>query len=166
MPITTHPAPGSGLGVFLPAYWNIPQNPLALGPGLGQILDAPGIFLYPDNGVIPEILAKQKAAEYLTLNPNGPVGLSCGMGNCGCGATDCGMGSLGGTLDDILGSVTGAMGNWTTWAMVGAGVLALVMFTGGGGSQRSAELASARATYKAKVAGIKAARPRRYQKYV
>jgi hypothetical protein len=65
-----------------------------------------------------------------------------------------------------MAQVTAASGDWKTWAMVGAGVLALVMFTGGGGSQRRSEIAAARAQYKAKVASIKAARPRRYQKFV
>jgi hypothetical protein len=139
-----------------------------MGLGLGDIVD--GIFYYPDNGVIPELLAKEKAAEYLTKNPNGPVGLSCGpassISSCPCQVGLCGMAGLGGTLDDVLGSVTASMGDWKTWAMVGAGVVALVMFTGGGGTQRSAELAAARAQYKSKVASIRAARPRRYQKYV
>jgi hypothetical protein len=162
-----------------------------------------GIYYAPDNGVVAEILAKRKAAEYLTTNPNGPVGLSCGpsspisqcpchVGLCGgvgildCGATNLpcpceggggscggstvtglhGLGDLNGTLDDILGSVTSSMGDWKTWAIVAAGVGALVLFTGGGGSQRKAELAAARAQYKSKVATIRASRPRRYQKYV
>jgi hypothetical protein len=197
--LTIHPAPGMGspgLGYFMPAYWTLPQNPLYPSCGLGDIVD--GIYYAPDNGVVPELLAKKKAAEYLTENPLGPVGLSCGpassISSCPChvglcggvGILDCGgeypcpcegsscggnlvtglhgLGGLNGTLDDVLSSVTS--GGWTTWAMVGAGVLALVMFTGGGGSQRSAELAAAKAQYKAKVAGIKVARPRRYQKYV
>jgi hypothetical protein len=184
----------------MPAYWTLPQNPLDMHLGLGDIVD--GIYQMTDNGVVAEILAKQKAAEYLTKNPNGPVGLSCGspspassisrcpckVGLCGVGILDCGgehpcpceggscggnlvtglhgLGGLNGTLDDVLGSVTSSMGDWKTWAMVGAGVVALVMFTGGGGSQRSAELAAARAQYKSKVASIRASRPRRYQKYV
>ena len=201
MSLLTHPAPGAGLGVFMPAYWTLPQNPLDMGCGLGDIVD--GIYSAPDNGVVAEILSKRKAAEYLTKNPLGPVGLSCGpsssisacpchVGLCGgvgildcCGDHPCpceggscggntvtgllglrGLGGcgLGSTLDDVLSSVTS--GSWTTWAMVGVGVLALVMFTGGGGSQRSAELAAAKAQYRAKVAGIRVARPRRYQKYV
>ena len=160
---TPHPSPG--LGLMLPAYWTLPQNPLATplatlarSLGVGAIISGLD-FAGPDNGVIPEILAKQKAAEYLTRNPNGPVGLS----SCGQPGYPCGMGNV---LDDVLGSVTSSMGNWQTWAMVGAGVLALVMFTGGGGAQRSSELAAAKAQYKAKVASIRAARPRRYQKYV
>jgi hypothetical protein len=180
------------MGVFLPANWTVPQNPLESAFGLGAIVT--GIYKMTDNGVVAEILAKQKAAEYLTKNPNGPVGLSCGspcsceVEPCGLGIIDCGgsnpcpcesgscggslvtglhgLGGLNGTLDDILGSVTGSMGNWQTWAMVAAGVAALVMFTGGGGSQRSAELSAARAQYKSKVASIRASRPRRYQKYV
>lgn len=97
-----------------------------------------------------------------------PIPCPCKTGSCGGNLVTGlkGLGGVNGVLDDVMGAVTGAAGNWTTWAMVGAGVLALVMFTGGGGSQRSAELSSARATYKAKVAKIKASRPRRYQKYV
>jgi hypothetical protein len=169
-----------------------------MGCGLGDIVD--GIYSAIDNGVVAEILAKRKAAEYLAKNPLGPVGLSCGpsssisacpcrVGLCGvsgiltcCGDNPCpceggscggnlvtglhGLGGLNGSLDDVLNSVTSSMGSWQTWAMVGAGVLALVMFTGGGGTQRSAELAAARAQYKSKVASIRASRPRRYQKYV
>jgi hypothetical protein len=176
------------LGVFMPAHWTVPQNPFAAAFGLGRIVD--GIYQMTDNGVVAEILAKRKAAEYLTKNPLGPVGLSCGSRKCSCDVGLCGLGifncgtpdpcpcetgscggnlvtglhGLGTTLDDVMTSVTS--GGWQTWAMVGAGVLALVMFTGGGGSQRSAELAAARAQYKSKVASIRASRPRRYQKYV
>ena len=181
-----------GLGIFLPAHWTVPQNPLKIPFGLGAIVT--GIYKMTDNGVVAEILEKRAAAEALEKNPNGPVGLSCGsacscqVGLCGLGIIDCGapnpcpceagscrgnlvtglhgLGNLNGTLDDMLGSLTGAMGDWKTWAMVAAGVGALVLFTGGGGSQRSAELAAARAQYKSKVASIRASRPRRYQKYV
>jgi hypothetical protein len=186
----------SGLGVFLPAHWTIPQNPLGLRSGLckcgvGAIVE--GFPLLPENPIVLDILAKQKLAEALEKNPLGPVGLACGpascqVGLCGMGVFDCGtpdpcpcelgscggnlvtglhgLGDLNGTLDDLLGSVTSSMSDWKTWAMVGAGVVALVMLTGGGGSQRRAEITAARAQYKAKVAGIRASRPRRYQKYV
>jgi hypothetical protein len=77
-----------------------------------------------------------------------------------------GLSGLNGTVDDLLGSVTSSMGDWKTWALVGGGILALVMLTGGGGSQRRAELAAAKAQYRSKVATIRASRPRRYQKYV
>jgi len=154
----------SNLGVFMPAVWTIPENPLDMGPGpcgMGAIVN--GIYRACGNGVVAELKAKQATAAAIQANPNGPVGLACGPSSCACQVGLCG---LDGTLDDVLSSVTGSMGNWQTWAMVGAGVLALVMFTGGGGSQRSAELAAARAQYKSKVASIRASRPRRYQKYV
>ena len=102
----------------------------------------------------------------------GVPGIPCpcerGIGTCGGNQVTglLGLAGLNGTVDDLLGSVTSSMGNWTTWAMVGAGVLALVMLTGGGGSQRRAELTAARAQYASKVASIRASRPRRYQKYV
>ncbi len=166
--------PYPGLGLFLPAHWTLPQNPLLYptaglcnlgdGCGLGDIVT--GIYRMTDNGVVPEIMAKRARLEYLEKNPLGPVGLSgCGPSACPCELGYCGTG-LNGVMDDVMSSVTGMAANWQTWALAGVGILALVMLTGGGGSQRSAELAAARAQYKSKVASIKAARPRRYQKYV
>lgn len=146
-----------GLGVFLPAHWTLPQNPLEMRAGLcnygiGAIVE--GFPVLPENPIVVELLGKEKMAEALQKNPLGPVGLSCGpVGLCGM-------------VDDVMNSVTTSMGDWKTWAIVGAGVLGLVMLTGGGGSQRRAELTAARAQYKSKVATIRASRPRRYQKFV
>jgi hypothetical protein len=155
------------MGVFMPAHWTVPQNPITGWPSLAAIV-AGLDFSYPSNGVVAEIQAKQKVAEELTKNPNGPVGLSCGPTACPCSLGYCGseigMSGLGSTLDDVLSGVTS--GGWQTWAIAGAAVLALVMLTGGGGAQRSSELAAAKAKYKSEVARIRAARPRRYQKYV
>lgn len=97
-----------------------------------------------------------------------PIPCPCKTGSCGGNLVTGlqGLGNLNGTLDDALASITGAAGNWQTWAIAGVGVLALVMLTGGGGSQRRSELTAAKAAYTAKVAKIKASRPRRYQKYV
>jgi hypothetical protein len=157
-----HPAPSSrGIGVFMPALWTIPENPIMRAYGLGDIVD--GLYSLPENPIVLEIIAKRKMAEELQKNPLGPVGLSCGPSTCPCQVGLCGVS---GTVDELMAQVTSSMGDWKTWAMVGAGVLALVMFTGGGGSQRRSEIAAARAQYKAKVASIKAARPRRYQKFV
>ena len=75
-------------------------------------------------------------------------------------------GDLTADLNKLMGSVTGSLGSWQNWAIIGAGVVALVMLTGGGGSQRRAEITAAKAQYKAKVASIRAARPRRYQQFV
>lgn len=170
-----------GMGIFLPAHWTLPQNPLLEPPvglcnlgdgcgcglsdcGLGAIVT--GIYQMTDNGVVPEILAKRAKLEYLEKNPLGPVGMAgCGPSTCPCELGYCGTG-LNGVMDDIMASVTGMAADWKTWAIVGGGVLALVMLTGGGGSQRRAELAAAKSRYKASVARIKADRPRRYQKYV
>ncbi len=155
-----HPAPNTrGIGKFMPAVWSIPENPIMRAYGLGQIVD--GIYTLPQNPIVMEILAKRKMAEELQKNPLGPVGLSCGPSTCACQVGLCGLGV---TVDEVLKDVTS--GGWQTWAIAGAGVLALVLLTGGGGSQRRSEIAAARAQYKAKVASIKAARPRRYQKFV
>lgn len=157
-----HPAPSTrGIGVFMPAVWSIPENPIMRAYGLGDIVS--GLYTLPENPIVLEIVAKQKMAEELQKNPNGPVGLSCGPSTCPCQVGLCGVS---GTVDDLMSQVTTSMGDWKTWAMVGAGVVALVMVTGGGGSQRRSELAAARAQYKSKVASIRAARPRRYQKFV
>jgi hypothetical protein len=175
--------------VFLPAEWTVPQNPFTFeGCGLGGIVSGldfsapvnpviaaqdwtpisgvPLDYSYPSNGVVEEIQAKQALALELTKNPNGPVGLSCGCsGNPGCVR---GLGDLSTSLDSLLNSVTSSFssGSWQTWAMAGAAVVALVMFTGGGGAQRHSEIAAAKAKYRADVARIKAERPRRYQKFV
>jgi hypothetical protein len=53
----------------MPAYWTLPQNPLDMHLGLGDIVD--GIYQMTDNGVVAEILAKQKAAEYSSLKAKG-----------------------------------------------------------------------------------------------
>lgn len=168
-----HPAPG--VGMFLPPTWTIPENPLKgyLGIGMGSMGEiVTGLYTLPSNPIVDELNAKIALAAQLQKYP---VGLSCGPATCPCqvglcGPTSAGMGGLTddltSSLNSLMSSVTGSMGNWQTWAMVGAGILALVMFTGGGGSQRSAELAAAKAQYKSKVAGIRAARPRRYQKFV
>lgn len=150
------------LGTFVQATWPIPQNPIREA-GFGDIVE--DIYFAPGNGLVEDIIAKAELAEELKRNP---VGLSgCGPSTCPCQVGFCGpgMGALGSTLDDVLSSVTSA--KWTTWLPIAAGgILALYLFTGGGGSQRRAELAAARAQYKSKVASIKAERPRRYQRFV
>ncbi len=152
----------TGMGVFVPASWPIPQNPIWPGLGLGDIVD--GLYTLPQNPIVQELNAKIALAEELQKNP---VGMSCGPSTCPCSAGFCGgLSGLGGSVDDLLSGVTSSLGDWKTWAIVAAGVGALVLFTGGGGSQRRSEIAAARAEYKAKVARIKAARPRRYQKFV
>lgn len=132
-----------GLGIFLPANYTLPQNPL----GMGAIVE--GFPLLPENPIVLEIRAKEKMAEALQKNPNGPVGLSCGPATCPCQVGLCG---LDGTLDDILGSVTNS--GWQTWAIAGLAVVAAgYLLTGG---QRRSELSSARAEYKSKVASARA----------
>ncbi len=167
--LTSHPAPSSfnlGMGVFVPATWTIPENPVrvaARAEGLGQLVA--GIYSMPQNPIVLEILAKQKLMAKQA--EEGPVGLSCGTPYCGCGG-DCGcrvgLTGLGASVDEVLKDVTS--GGWQTWALAAAGVVALVMLTGGGGAQRRAEITAAKAEYRAKVAAIKAERPRRYQKFV
>ena len=163
-----HPAPG--VGMFLPATWTIPENPLKgyLGIGMGNLGDiVDGIYSLPSNPVVDELNARIALAAQLQKYP---VGLSCGPATCPCQVGFCGggvgMGDLTTDFNTLLGKVTGSVSGWQTWALAGAGILALVMFTGGGGSQRSAELAAARAQYKSKVASIRASRPRRYQRFV
>jgi hypothetical protein len=152
----------TGLGVFTPASWPIPQNPILAGRGLGELVD--GLYTLPQNPIVQELKAKIALTEELQKNP---VGMSCGPTSCPCAVGLCGgLSGLGGGVDDLLSSVTSSMGDWKTWAIVAAGVGALILLTGGGGSQRRSEIAAARAEYKAKVARIKAARPRRYQKFV
>jgi len=162
--LSLHPAPGNGngMGIFIPANWTIPENPISAAFGLGEIVD--GIYNLPANPIVGELNAKIALAEQLQKYP---VGLSCGPSTCPCQVGLCGISGLGvGTVDDILNKVTGGMGDWKTWAIVGGGVLALVMLTGGGGTQRRSELSAAKAQYKAKVAQIRASRPRRYQKLI
>jgi hypothetical protein len=160
--ITTHPAPssfGKGLAVFVPAHWTLPQNPLKRvmrAGSLGEIVA--GITTLPENPIVAEILAEQKMAAEASKRP--PVGFS----GCGCAPCEVGLTGLGSSVDDILKDVTS--GGWQTWALALAGIGALILFTGGGGAQRHSELAAARAQYKAKVAQIRASRPRRYQKFV
>ena len=160
--ITTHPAPssfGKGLAVFVPAHWTLPQNPLKRVMGsrsLGEIVA--GITTLPENPIVAEILAEQKMAEEASKRP--PVGFS----GCGCAPCEVGLTGLGSSVDDILKDVTS--GGWQTWAIGAAVLMGLILFTGGGGAQRKSELAAARAQYKAKVAQIRASRPRRYQKFV
>lgn len=132
-------------------------------PGGGMSAIVEGVYSLPPNLVVDELNAKIALAEELAKNP---VGLSCGPSSCPCQVGLCGLGSLDGTLDDMLKTVTGGLTNWKTLAIAGAGVAALILFTGGGGSQRRAELTAARAQYTAKVASIRASRPRRYQKYL
>lgn len=166
--LTSHPAPSSfnlGMGVFVPATWTIPENPLKVATrasSLGQLVA--GIYSMPQNPIVLEILAKQKLLDKQV--EEGPVGLSCGTPYCGCGGgCEVGLTGLSATsVDEVLQQVTS--GGWQTWALAAAGIVALVMLTGGGGSQRRAEITAARAEYKAKVAAIKAERPRRYQKFV
>lgn len=147
--ITVHPAPSTyreGMGIFVPAVWAVPENPIERAwraDGLGRIVT--GIYSYPQNQLVLDILAKAKLAE---KEKGGDTSLS----------------GLGMTVDDVLKSVTS--GGWQTWALAGAAILALILFTGGGSVERHSELAAARAEYKAKVAHIKAARPRRYQRFV
>lgn len=157
------------LGAFVAPTWCIPGNPVRATynayVGLGDIVD--GLYSLPANPVVAELKAKIAMAEALQKYP---VGMSCGPSQCPCLVGLCGpvagMGDITADVNRLLGQVTGSLGNWQTWAIVGAGVAALVMFTGGGGSQRRAEMTAARAQYKAKVAQIRASRPRRYQQFV
>jgi hypothetical protein len=167
--LTTHPAPSTyrqGLAIFVPAVWTIPENPIKQameGARLGDIVS--GLYSLPENPIVAEILAKQKLLEEASKEP--PVGLSqCGIGGCPCQIGLCGGlgGGLGLSVDEVLKNVTS--GGWQTWAVAGVGILALVLLTGGGGSQRRSEISAAKAEYRAKVARIKAERPRRYQKFV
>lgn len=145
----------------MPALWSIPENPIRRAFGLSNIVS--GISTWVPNPIVLEILAKQKLTEAIQENPLGPVGLGCGPPARACEVGLCG---LDGAVDDVLKSVTSSMGDWKTWAVVGVGIVGLVLFTGGGGAQRRSEIAAARAQYKAQVATIRAARPRRYQKFV
>jgi hypothetical protein len=149
----------AGVGDIVDAHYTLPSNPF----GLGAIVD--GIYSMPSNAVVDDLNARIAMAEALQKYP---VGLSCGPATCPCQTGLCGpgMGDLTADLSSLMGKVTGSLSGWQTWAVVGAGVAALVLLTGGGGSQRRAELTAARAQYKAKVASIRASRPRRYQKFV
>lgn len=152
----------AGLGTIIAGNYRLPARPFA-GGGMGDIVD--GIYSMPDNGVVADLNARIAMAEALQKYP---VGLSCGPATCPCQVGLCGpgMGDLTADLNKLMGSVTGSLGNWQSWAIIGGGVLALVMLTGGGGSQRRAEMTAAKAQYKAKVASIRASRPRRYQQFV
>ena len=164
-----------GIGKFVPAHWTIPENYFAgvgtlvaathripenyFRPALGTLIDNYRMWPSVPNPIVTEIEAKIAALIQKSQEP--PVGLSCGIGDCPCEVGLCGMA---GPVDDVLQSVTS--GGWQTWALVAAGVGALILFTGGGGSQRRSEISAAKAQYRAKVARIKAERPRRYQRFV
>ncbi len=139
------------LGAFIPAIFSIPENLVRAAMGLQAIVN--GIYYAPGNGVIEDILARRAMAAELAKNP---VGLSgCGPSTCPCQVGLCGPGlaGLGGTLDDVLNSVTS--GSWGTYAVIGgATVLALLMFSGGGSTRR--DLRASRAEYKAGVAKARA----------
>jgi len=164
-----------GIGKFVPAHWTIPENYFSgmgalmaathripenyFRPGLGTLIDNYRMWPSSPNPIVTEIQAKVAALVQKSQAP--PAGLSCGIGNCPCEVGLCGLGSQ---VDDVLASVTS--GGWQTWALVAAGIGAFVLFTGGGGSQRKSEIAAAKAKYRSDVARIKAARPRRYQRFV
>ncbi len=155
----------SGLGTIIAGNYRLPAKPFAPS-GMGDIVD--GIFYMPSNGVVEDLNARIAMAEALQKYP---VGLSCGPSSCPCqmgfcGPTIAGMGDITADINKLMGQVTGSLGNWQTWAIIGAGVVGLVLLTGGGGSQRRAEMTAAKAEYRAKVASIRASRPRRYQKFI
>jgi hypothetical protein len=147
--LTTHPAPGNGMGRFMPAVWSIPENPIQAAYGLGFIVD--GLYTLPQNPIVADILAKRKMAEEIQKNP---VGLSCGISTCPC---DVGLCGVSGTVDDLMAKVTSAMpGGWQNWAVFGGGALLLLMIMMSPGGRRRSEMAVIRSEYKSKVASAKA----------
>lgn len=169
--IAYHPAPG--LGLMLPGWFVVPNNPLqarqavAYQPTLGEIM--PARFVVPEN---PLLRALSLGAA--------PKCLCSSMG-CGMGCPTHGMaglpevweqvkGTATGVWNTVTGAVTGAvsgvtgLGNWTTYALLGGGALVLYMVFARGGGYRSAAR-KARQEYRAKIAGLKQQHGRRYKRF-
>ena len=164
--IAYHPAPG--LGLMLPGWFVVPNNPFearqAIGyqPTLGEIM--PARFAVPEN---PLLRALSLGAA--------PKCLCSSMG-CGMGCPTHGMAGLPemweqvkstatGAWSTVTGAVSGALaGGWTTYALLGGGALVLYMMLARGGGYRSAAR-RARQEYRAKIAGLKAQHGRRYKRF-
>lgn len=165
MMTTYHPAPG--LGVMLPGWFVVPNNPfeppvpVAYQPTLRELM--PAKFAVPEN---PLIRALSLGAA--------PKCLCTGIG-CGLGCPLHGMrglpeiwqqvkGTATGVWDTVTSGVSGALsGNLTTYALLGGGALVLYMLLSRGGGYRRAA-AQARSEYRRKIAGLKSQYGRRYKR--
>lgn len=125
----------NGIGTWSPARFPVPQNPIAAGMFSGAGMG-------------------NSAAQYDTVYHAG-VDCTC-KGKCGPCQEQAGLGAMGNVGDFSIQDTFGGM-DMTTVAMLAGGVLLVMFLVGrpGGRSAYKAELASADASYKRKVARVK-----------
>jgi hypothetical protein len=155
--INYHPAPG--LGDLLPGFFVVPQNPImaaeqaAVGnpvqttrvPQMGELVRAS--FTVPQNPLLNALATVGR--------PPGMAGLACPYCDDAVALNGLGEFSLGGAF----GSLTQ---NWQTWAMVGGGLLLVMLLMGRGNkSAYKSELSAAKADYYKRVQGAKTKYARR-----
>lgn len=141
--IPFHPAPG--LGIMLPGWWTVPQNPIVpqqtmYAPRMGELL--PASFVVPQNPIV----------RTTALGVNATTGIGC----MSCEAERAaGMGSLG-----FFDSYNPVEWNWTEWAVVGGGVLFLLLMMRPGKSAYQAGMTQAKQDYRKAVERVKSKYPR------
>jgi len=157
--ISYHPAPGLaayGMGDLVAGMFVVPQNPIIpIRRSVGMADFVAGKFIVPQNPILA-VVGK-------------PHGIQ-GVGSC-CGGCDGGGGcsggegyingfgvdsgrkaptSMNGFLEDVQGTLTTPIdigfASVPTWALIGAGAVAVLFLTGRGSGYKSA-MSSARAKY-------------------
>lgn len=120
----------AGVGELVPAQdWVVPFNPFnnSVTRGIGEL--TPGSYPLPDNPLAP--LSNPLVAEL--AKPNCPNALRAAVLKMqGLGAVD--TSSVGSAISSSFSSVTewAKAQPWTTWALVGGGLVLVVFMSGGG----------------------------------